>query len=181
MVSSFASLHLGRCRTGLSPVRLTEWFSGCRFEYPAGVPILGVWGESLCEALTSHHIRPRLRERGKSKRAPASSGSLESASMPAKDISDFQTRCLERLEAFLESEGRSVEFQLVYGREENYFRGELEIDDGKATLYVYEDEAGFYWDRRWIMKEWDAFANNEEGLIDALLADLKTFCFSEEG
>ena len=102
------------------------------------------------------------------------------APMPAKDITDFQSRCLERLESFLDARGYPADFQLVYGREENYLRAESDSPQGKVTIYLYEDEAGFYWNRRWVMKEWGDFPRDEEGLIEALVADLQTFCFSED-
>ena len=98
------------------------------------------------------------------------------AMTPAKSDaipSAFQEYCLGALNQFLEARELELPFESITGKQENYFKAELKIDDHNLKVFVYHDEAGFFWDDEWVICEEQDFDKDSE-LVVAFLSQLES-------
>jgi hypothetical protein len=65
----------------------------------------------------------------------------------------------------------SAELQVVQGERETYLRSRELIRGHTLEIFVYEDEAGFFWNDEWNICEEQDFDQDSE-IIECLLARL---------
>lgn len=87
-------------------------------------------------------------------------------------MTDFQTACLEAVQALLSTKGEPSEPEEVQGSEEFYLRLRIPAPGKEIELYIYEDEAGYLVNGDWHIRESQDYKYPQE-LISRLLEDLE--------
>lgn len=86
-------------------------------------------------------------------------------------VTGFQTRCCVAVETLLAAHGMSAPFELIHGNQENYLVAKSNAEGHQLEIFIYEDEAGYFKDRKWRPYEAVDFAS--EGQLTAkLVSDL---------
>lgn len=84
----------------------------------------------------------------------------------------FQDRCVEELRRFFQNHEMEPAFEMIEGKNEAYLRSVFEFDGNQVDLYVYDDEAGFFWNGKWFIFERPDYPTDVE-LVAAFLASLE--------
>jgi hypothetical protein len=86
-------------------------------------------------------------------------------------MTDFQAACLDAVQSLLHSKELNSGAEEVRGNEESYLRLRVPIPGKEIDFYIYEDEAGYFVDGEWHIRESQDYDSPQE-LIAELLADL---------
>ncbi len=87
-------------------------------------------------------------------------------------MNEFQANCLVAVADLLKRKGKAYEPLLVERLYESYYRLQISCTGREIDVYIYEDEAGYFVDRKWHIREAPDF-DDPQNLIDRFLADLE--------
>ena len=98
----------------------------------------------------------------------------------------FQRKCIESSKRILERKGlTSLKFHENIGKNEKYYTLGLKVEEDRYTFYIYEDEAGFFLNKKWFICESPDFDSPEElirafcQLVEEKLPDVKNSQFKK--
>lgn len=92
-------------------------------------------------------------------------------------LTGFQVHCTAALRSMLREHGLSPEFKIVKGREETYLKATFAFNNNQIEVYVYADEAGYFWNSTWNICERPDF-DSESDLEDAVVSSLESWISS---